>query len=117
MEIKGKIIAVLPAKSGTSAKTGNPWMSQSYVIETQEQYSHKCCFSVWGEDKIRLYGLAVGDEATVQFDIDAREYNGHWYNECRAYNVVKAQPAPTTYYTAQTPPPEPVQDKSDSLPF
>ena len=33
MELTGKIIAVLPANSGVSARTGNPWMSQEYVIE------------------------------------------------------------------------------------
>ena len=32
MELTGKIIAVLPANSGVSARTGNPWMSQEYVI-------------------------------------------------------------------------------------
>lgn len=33
MELTGKIIAVLPANSGVSSRTGNPWMSQEYVIE------------------------------------------------------------------------------------
>ena len=36
MEIQGKIIAVLPEKSGTSARGG--WKSQQYVLETEEQY-------------------------------------------------------------------------------
>ena len=33
MELTGKIIAVMPAKSGVSIKTGNNWMTQEYVIE------------------------------------------------------------------------------------
>ena len=33
MELTGRIIAVLPAQSGVSARTGNNWMSQDYVIE------------------------------------------------------------------------------------
>ena len=41
MEITGKIIAVLPANSGVSARTGNPWMSQEYVMETHEQFPRK----------------------------------------------------------------------------
>ena len=44
MEITGKIIAVLPAQGGVSQRTGNPWKSQDYVIETHETYPKKCCF-------------------------------------------------------------------------
>lgn len=44
MELTGKIIAVLPANSGVSSRTGNPWMSQEYVIEVPGQYPRKCVF-------------------------------------------------------------------------
>ena len=37
MEITGKIIAVMQPQGGVSARTGNAWKSQDYVIETQEQ--------------------------------------------------------------------------------
>lgn len=37
MELTGRIIAVLEAKSGTSSKTDNPWMMQGYVIEVPGQ--------------------------------------------------------------------------------
>lgn len=118
MEITGKIIAVLPSKSGTSAKTGNSWMTQEYVIETQGEHPHKCVFSIFGEDRIKQSNITVGEELTAYFDIEAREYNGKWYNDVKAYKVAKAQPAPTAYYTAQTPPPQqrPNSD-SESLPF
>ena len=39
MELKGKIIAVLPIKSGKSAK--GDWQSQQYVLETDEKYPRK----------------------------------------------------------------------------
>ena len=41
MEIEGKIIAVLPEQGGVSARTGNPWKSQDYVIETHDQFPKK----------------------------------------------------------------------------
>ena len=50
MELTGKIIAVMEAKSGKSAKTGNPWMVQEYVIEVPGQYPRSCVFTVFGED-------------------------------------------------------------------
>ncbi len=51
-EIKGKIIAVLEKKTGVVKSNGNNWMSQSYVIETNEAYPKKMCFEVFGEEKI-----------------------------------------------------------------
>lgn len=95
MEITGKIIAVLPANSGVSLRTGNPWMSQEYVIETHDQYPRKCCFRIFGEDRIKQFNIQTGEELTVSFDIDAHEYNGRWFNNISAWNVTRgAQAAP-----------------------
>ena len=90
MEITGKIIAALEARSGQSRTTGNMWMSQEYVLETAEQYPKRICFNVWGEDKIKLFNIQVGTEYTVSFDINAREYQGRWYNDVRAWKVEPA---------------------------
>lgn len=90
MELTGTIIAIMPAKSGVSARTGNPWMTQEYVIEVPGQYPKKCAFSVFGEDRIKQFNLQQGEQnVTVQFDIDAREYNGRYYNDIRCYNVLR----------------------------
>lgn len=86
MEITGKIIAVLDARGGTS-KTGNEWKMQEYVLETHEQYPRKICFNVFGADKISQFNIQAGEELTVSFDINAREYNGRWYNDIRAWRV------------------------------
>lgn len=87
MEITGKIIAVLPARSGVSARTGSEWKVQEYVLETQEQYPRKMCFDVFGADKIDQFAIQIGEQLTVSFDIDAREYQGRWYNSIRAWKV------------------------------
>lgn len=86
-EITGKIIAVLPTKSGTSAR-GTQWSSQTVVIETHEQYPKRVAFDVLG-DKITEFNLQVGEEVTVSFDINAREYNGKWWNSVNAWQVVR----------------------------
>ena len=91
MELTGLIIAVMPAKSGVSARTGNPWMNQEYVIEIPGQYPKRCVFSIFGEDRIKQFAIQNGETITVQFDIDAREYQGRWFNEIRAYNVIRGQ--------------------------
>lgn len=90
MDITGKIIAVLPTKSGTSATSGNEWSLQTAVLETQDQYPKKLAFDVFGADRITQFNLQVGDIATVSFDVDAHEYNGRWFNSVRAFNVAKS---------------------------
>ena len=89
MDLTGKIIAVLPANSGVSSRTGNPWMSQEYVIEVPGQYPRKCVFRIFGEDRIKQFNIQNGEDVTVSFDIDAHEYNGRWFKEIRAYNVTR----------------------------
>ena len=87
MDITGKIIAVLPTRSGTSAK-GTQWSSQTSVIETHEQYPKRVAFDVLG-DKIKEFNLQVGEEVTVSFDINAREFNGKWFNSVNAWHVTR----------------------------
>ena len=91
MELTGKIIAVMEAKNGISQRTGNPWMTQEYVIEVPGTDPKRCMFSVFGEDRIKQFNIQAGEELTVQFDIDSREVKGRWYNDIRAYNVVRQQ--------------------------
>ena len=87
MEIQGKIIVVLPERSGVSAR--GEWKSQTYVIETQEQYPKKMAFDVFGADRIANFGIQLGEVINVSFDIDAHEYQGRYFNQIRAWNVVR----------------------------
>lgn len=88
MELIGKIIQVLPERSGTSARTGSEWRMGSYVLETTtDRYPRKMMFEVFGSDKIQQFNIQVGEMVRVSFDIDAREYQGRWYNSIRAWNV------------------------------
>lgn len=87
MEIQGKVIAVLPERSGVSAR--GEWKSQTYVIETQEQYPKKMAFDVFGADRIASFGIQFGEVINVSFDIDAHEYQGRYFNQIRAWNVVR----------------------------
>ena len=104
MELTGRIIAVMAAQSGVSARTGNSWMSQEYVIEVPGQYPRKCVFRLFGEDRIKQFNIQQGEDLTIQFDIDAHEYNGRWFNEVRAYNVVRGQvPQPVAAAPAAAP--------------
>ena len=133
MDLQGKVIAVLPAREGTSAR--GPWNSQEYVIETHDQYPKKMVFNVFGADRIEQFAIKAGDELNVSFDIDAHEYNGRWFNNIRAWNVqrvdatvamagapvaaapVTPQPAPAAPQATPFPPAQPEENSTDDLPF
>lgn len=106
MELTGKIIAVMEPRGGVSARTGNQWMTQEYVLEVPGQYPKRCLFNIFGEDRIKQFNIQQGEDLTIQFDIDAREYNGRWFNDIRAYNVIRGQvqPAAGMPQAAQFPP-------------
>ncbi len=128
MEITGKIIVACEPRGGVSQRTGNSWKMQEFVLETMEQYPRKCMFNVFGEDKLREMNIQVGEVLTVSFDIDAREYNGRWYNDIRAWRVVRgtaapAAPAPAAMPSASIPSPQEVPSQTtdmspiDEMPF
>ena len=129
MELQGKVIAVLPARSGVSAR--GEWKSQSFVIETHDSFPRKMVFDVFGEERLSRFNIQLGQEVNVSFDIDANEYNGRWFNNIRAFDVRLVEPntvsaAPAAQAAPAAPqqpanapfPPQPEQSNSDDdLPF
>ena len=124
MELAGRVIAVLEPRGGVS-KSGNPWKVQEYVIETHDQYPRRMCFDVFGEDKINQFNIQLGEELNVFFDIDAREWQGRWFNSIRAWRVDRvspAQQAPDPSFPPVNAAPVPpadfsATDEKDDLPF
>lgn len=102
MEIKGKIIQILPEQSG-AGKNGQ-WRKQEYVIETDGQYPKKVCFNLWGE-KIDQNPVKTGDMVTVFFDLESREFNGRWYTDVRGWKIESESVS-----QADMPPPPGVED-------
>ena len=91
MELQGKVIAALPERSGVSAR--GEWKSQEFVIEYQEnQYPRHMAFSVFGADRLQRFNIQVGQTVLVAFDIDAREWNGRWFTDIRAFDVRQVDP-------------------------
>ena len=123
MEFTGKIIAILQPKSGVS-RNGNEWKSQEYVIENHDQYPRKMCFDVFGDEKIKQFNIQMGEELTVSFDIDARQWQDRWFNSIRAWKVERVNAASPIEQAAPLPAPEQnpapsftAEDSTDDLPF
>ncbi len=105
MEITGKIIQVLEPRKGTSVRTGSEWICGAYVLETMGDYPRKMYFEVFGADRMQQFNIQLGEVLNVSFDIDAREYNGRWFNGVRAFRVDRNVNAPTVAQPTATVPP------------
>lgn len=92
MEAIGTITTILPVQSGVS-KAGKEWKKQTFVIEvdSQSQYPKHVAFDVMGDEKIATVSvLQAGQQVKVQFDVDAHEWNGRWFNSVNAWRIEAA---------------------------
>lgn len=93
MEIRGRIVQVLPQASGVS-RTGNNWRKQEYVLETFDQYPRKVLFNFFN-NAIDQYPLQVGEDVILSFDLESRSYVGRdgverWSTDVRGWKAEKA---------------------------
>ena len=93
MEIRGRIVQVLPQASGVS-RTGNNWRKQEYVLETFDQYPRKVLFNFFN-NAIDQYPLQVGEDIILSFDLESRSYVGRdgverWSTDVRGWKAEKA---------------------------
>lgn len=85
MKCRGRIIFKAPVEKGVS-NSGNPWVTQGYVLETFQNFPKKIYFT-FRNDRIDQYPLNVGDIVSVDFDIDSHEFQGRWYTEVNAWKA------------------------------
>ena len=118
LEISGKVVKILQEQSG-EGKNGR-WVKQEFIIETEDQFPKKVCFSSWGDKTDQLKQLAVGDAVSVSFNIESREYNERWYTDLRAWKIVKSTGVSTDNQEDVPPFDEkdiPPEEIDDDLPF
>lgn len=130
MEIKGKVVNVLPLEKGTS-KAGREWQKATIVVEYGEGQYFKTVAVSNMKNAEAFSNIAVGTEVTLQVDVTSREVNGRWYSSCDCWRWETGQqaaPAPAypanDPYAAMMPPKQQVQTKQspqpqedDGLPF
>jgi len=121
MQVKGTLLQILKLESGVS-KAGKEWKKQDFVIETNEQFPKKVCFTLFG-DKISLIdGINEGTEIEVFFSLESRDFNGKWYHNINAWKIENAGATssaknfPPEFSSADIPP-ESGDDSGNDLPF
>ena len=131
MEFTGRVKAILPKRSGTSARTGNEWVALPFIFEYFEHETDRYADRVLLEtfDTKVIENIKEGMEVRCGFSHNVREYDGKTYNELRLYKIesIKAANQPAQGANAApadnqpTPPfPEPQNPSNqddDDLPF
>ena len=107
MEFEGTVYKIMPVTKGTSAR--GEWQRQDVVFEMNEgSFTRKICVTFFNkpEDVARLkegstYNVSVNIESR-EYNADprdvvaierAREYNGRWYTDIRAWRLQPKQEA------------------------
>ena len=85
LEFEGSLIKVLPEVTG-QGKNG-AWVKQDFVLETEDQYPKKACFTAWGDKSADLKTFSLGEKLKIQFSVESREYNERWYTDLRAIRI------------------------------
>jgi hypothetical protein len=99
LEFEGNLIKVLPEVTG-QGKNG-AWVKQDFVLETEDQYPKKACFTAWGDKSADLKTFSLGEKLRIQFSVESREYNERWYTDLRAIRIDAAGGGGTSSPTAQ----------------
>jgi len=83
MQIKGKVVKVLPAT--TYGKEGK--QKAGLVIVTDDKYPKNVAFTVFGKALESLKGLSPNDEVVVDFNIESREWNDKWFTDAVLFGI------------------------------
>ena len=121
LTIKGKIQQILKAETGVS-RAGNEWKKQEFVLESDDQFAKKICFTVFNDKLSLIERIKEGDEVEVSFNLESREFNGKWYHNINAWKIDQIETGNSVKdsipeYRLEDIPPEPAEPGANDLPF
>ncbi len=88
-EAIGNIVEELDRRSGLT-KDGKQWESRTYLLRTNEFRQKMFKFQVNAFDE-EIEWLNVGSTYKVYFSVEAREYDGKWFNNVTAWKIEKME--------------------------
>lgn len=123
--IEGQITAIPPKTRGVGQR--GEWVSQDFVLKTDDNYPKNICFTILGADKIKEANIRIGDVVSIGVNLESREFKGRWYTSIKAWSVKKKFEAQAAKQAPPAPTPQPSQptqtqtsssvDNTDDLPF
>lgn len=87
IQLIGTIVRAFPIESGTK-RDGGEWHKQEYLLSVEnEHYPKNVSFHIFGNDRITELGLKENERVRVHLEIQAREYNGRYFNSINCWKV------------------------------
>lgn len=125
MEFNGRIMRILPRRSGVSQRTGNKWETQPFVFEyferPDDRWSDKALLET--RDTAIMDKMKEGMKCRCGFGHNINDWNGKTYNELRLYKFEligdeeAPQEPPKEEVRTDTPQPTKEAAQADDLPF
>ena len=86
LELKGVITTIRDEQSG-EGKNG-AWKKRNFLCEYKDgDYTKSVAFVAFGKTVDQLDKCSVGQEVTVKFNVESREYNGKDYTDAKAWSI------------------------------
>ncbi|MBO5350226.1 MAG: DUF3127 domain-containing protein [Alistipes sp.] len=105
MEFEGTVYRIMPVTKGTSAR--GDWQRQDVIFDYSDggNFTRKMCVTFFNRPD-DVAKLREGARYQVSVNIDAREYNGRWFTDIRAWRLqpVEAAAAPEAPAMPDLPP-------------
>lgn len=76
-----------------SERTGNSWRTDEWLLTIPGTVTKHVKIEVKGEERCKMweeFAQGMPDKnapVLIQFDIDAREHEGRWFNSLQAWNI------------------------------
>lgn len=119
MEVFGRITEKLAVKSGTSKATGKEWSTQSFVIDTGEDFNNILCVEMFGAEKIdELKKYQVGDGVNVNVNVSSNAWTNpktkltNYFTKASLWKMAKVEEE-----GVQEAPEESFEQEPSDLPF
>lgn len=96
-EFIGKIIFISACKMINTQKGEKKTWECTMQYDLQSQYPHFVAFSIWDESIFNAIATFYGNgelNVKISCDVDAKEYNGRWFNNIRCFRAGLVQPYP-----------------------
>ena len=89
MEITGFLVKKLSERNGESQN--GAWRQAEFLVEVPGNRPRRINFAVRDGNvgRIARFESLVGKTVTVSFDIDAREWQGKWFNDLNAWGIME----------------------------
>ena len=89
MEIVGILVKKTDDRMGESSN--GTWRRAQFLLEVPGMHPRRIAFSVsdGASGRIAHFESFVGKNVTISFDIDAREWQGKWFNDITAWGVLE----------------------------